>query len=642
MIRWLSLLLLLGGSCLAEKPDAERLFALAAKNYEKNWNRLEREGTPWPGYSVRHAADYCMVLTSTGTRTERTVTLLNVIDAMREKNPDAPQFGNFRWYWQQTEVKDVNAAEFVLERLLFCRFQRDRLPQESRDRLDTIIPPAVENIFRRNATSEYTNIALLNASNLILAGEQFGCKRWKREGIRRLDRFLFHTYEQGVSEFTSSVYYAVDMEALSLLSRWTQDAAVRDKANALLEYFSTEIALLWWPPGNRLAGPSSRTYHPDDGDPYLRYVLQCWGWEPMPENTANITHVGILNGGYFPEKPATLTLPENHERIVRYGKTGVVRMTSAWAMGCRVPCECRPDDQLFALDLPGKPRLYYLLDGSENPYGKRRFPASNDHPRSYHLRPAHYGMNPETLLENPPSLTLAPRLEKGCRYAHPDMPLSTLQSHVLLPVPDTFSVREKTGVARYGNLQIQIASDAPWVFETDAPDGRSVRLTANFGDASRIPADFSFPPTRITLVEPPRTRVTETVDFLQVGRALLERRVPELKIHDTAEKRFCPLFWEDGFLLLNAPVEYRFRAAQEGTYVLRVFVQADDARHNSFWLRENGGTERAVSLPVSPEGTWVEIFRGFRKAGEVSTFSLRPREYNVRLQLLRWETPVDH
>lgn len=681
------------------------IYRQGVQNYEKNWNRWQEAGEPWGRYSVRIAADYAYTLVSAHcffsepTTTpispptlpmERLVPLLELIRTMQDRNPDSPTCGNFRWYWEQTTVQDRNAVEFVLGRLIFCKQHEDALCEPARKVLETILIPAAEALLKHTVSSDYTNIALLNSSNLILLGELYNRNDWSQEGLRRLNRFLAHTWQNGVSEFSTPVYYALNLETLAMLARGTKTPAIRQKAETLLEYFTAEIACRWFFPAQRLAGAYSRTYHYADSDPYLLYVLQCWGWEPLPQESSNITMIGILNGGYFPPSPSSILSPRLVKQQSTEGEQGslVTFLTPQFAMGSAfLPNGCRKDDVLFAIDLPNRPRCYFFPDGRENPYGNQRFLASNNHLRAYHLQPSRFLVQQEkpwqVNLEVEYSLAKEDWQEEN---------LTRLQSHFIFPIPDAFwldgekislaEIEKKRSlnhlVLQFDQLFLHIWIQGIYPSHrsmqlfcvADSPDGRSMRLTADHGllqekkescgirnwiflMSDQLETDWN--------ATPASWQTYETVDFTDHGRKILEKGIPELAQYVTStatilsidlqpgesqtwqawDGKFCSLFQEDDFLWCNHEIEYPLEVTQKGEYRLKALAMAETEKQNSFWYCLSP-EQPFTSASFSPSSQWEWKTLPFSEQSTVPLhgsyrLKIHPREFNLRLRSLQLE-----
>lgn len=692
------------GWCLSLEEQAF-IYHQGVRNYERNWNRWQEAGEPWERYSVRMAADYAYALVSaeqffsrqdvsakispSPLPMERITPLLELLQTMQDRNPDSPTYGNFRWYWGQEGVQDRNAVEFVAGRLIFCKQHEKVLPESARKMLETILLPAAEALQKHTVTSDYTNIAILNSSNLILLGELCGRDDWYQEGTRRLHRFIAHTWKNGVSEFSTPVYYALNLETLATLARGTKNSAIRQKAETLLEYFTAEIACRWFFPAHRLSGAYSRTYHYADSDPYLLYVLQCWGWEPLPPQTANITMIGILNGSYFPPPPTPAPMPRLIQQSIG-GEQGSLTtfLTPKFAMGSAFLTEgYRKDDVLFAVDLPNRPRCYFFPDGCENPYGNQRFLASNQHLRAYHLQPSRFLVRQEkpwlVSLEVEYSLTKEDWKEEN---------RTRLQSHFLFPIPDAFWLNGKKisleeleknhslrhVVLQYDQIFLHLWLEGiypenrstPVFCKADSPDERSMRLTIDHGllqekkercgirkliflMSDQLEDDWN--------VTPNSWKTYETVDFTHQGRKLLENGIPELaplaampipvqkidlqvgesQIWQAEDGKFCPLFQENHFLWVNHEVEYGLNVLHPGEYRLKALVWAENDKQNSFWFRLTSEQPFSVaSFPPCRNWEWREVslpekaplfFHG------THLLEIRPREYNLRVKALQIE-----
>lgn len=471
-------------ACSSPIPLEKQAFyyAQAHANYDKNMRRLKRDG-PWEIFTVRIPADYLYAQVSAELffrenpnlrpkdANQRVIPLeeageiVSRIREMQDLSPESQFQGNFRWYWPQEKVEDRNAVEFVLKRLLFCWAHREVLPEETHSPLRQIMRDAAPECLRRKVLPNYSNISVMNFANLILLGEALENPELTEEGIRRMNAFLFRTWRLGIHEFSTPTYFNEIFETLEQLENLTTLPEVRQKSRALLDYCAILTALHLTPEG-RFTGACSRTYNYLYGDSYLAWHVGAWGWLPLPEDRSNITILAALNGRYLP-KAADQFRSENFQNqkntiCERWGES-----LSQWKKTCRTPNFAlgvssaeygSRQDQLWTLDLKkngmddANPRLFFIPDGRQDPWGTAREKTSGGHRKSLHLNPrwkaVQNGTKTRCTVLYPAELILKFRKE------NPD---AKIYSTFVLKKPDEiqFASPEKV-LARYGNFQLEL------------------------------------------------------------------------------------------------------------------------------------------------------------------------------------------
>ncbi len=375
-------------------PAVQEMIRYAAARGEGTWKKTQG---PAPNLTSRELFTYALALAEARTHPERLGSLFETAARMHDRDPESRGYGNFRWSWSHNQVMDFNAVEFCMMggSLLWLR-HRDWIPDDARRTLREILEFATEGCLRHRVRPAYTNIALMNAENLILLGEALGNSDVADEGYRRLDRFVMHTWEHGISEYGSPCYYGVDLDCLGLIERFCRRERGREQARALLELFWTDVALNFFPPSLRLAGPHSRDYNYLRGNgSVLDNHLWAVGWLPGKERGG----LGLLWPALIRWRPPAHLLETSRSRFPR-----LVRQS--WR---ERPCQSRthyvmPDVTLGAaaanyhnmdlpltVDLPGDssfPRCYVIPDARGDPYGKKRIREGRGaHSKTLHLRP---------------------------------------------------------------------------------------------------------------------------------------------------------------------------------------------------------------------------------------------------------------
>ena len=198
---------------------------------------------------------------------------------MQDQDPHSKNWGNLRWCWRDAGVTDTNAVEFCMQDALLIHIRHgDWLPPEAKKELADLLRLGVEGCLRHRVPTDYTNIAILNAGNLIVLGERLDRADAAREGYRRLDAICLRTAAFGVHEFCSPTYYGTDLNGLLLIHTYAQGKRQRQQAEALLQLFWTDIAANWFPAAQRLGGCHSRSYDYLRGLGGLDWHLWIHGW----------------------------------------------------------------------------------------------------------------------------------------------------------------------------------------------------------------------------------------------------------------------------------------------------------------------------------------------------------------------------
>jgi hypothetical protein len=187
-----------------------------------------------------------------------------------------PHHGNFRWFYEDETVEDLNAVEFALERLVHILLRAgDRLSPRTRKAIEHAMRLGFEEIERLDVHWTYTNIYLLEVHNCIFGGELLDEPRLVERGVRRLIDWAERTKADGAPhEFNSPTYSAVQIIALAAVTQWAREGRAARAAREMEEYLWRHVASRWHAPTAQLAGPHSRAYRRDvTGAPGFLKVL---------------------------------------------------------------------------------------------------------------------------------------------------------------------------------------------------------------------------------------------------------------------------------------------------------------------------------------------------------------------------------
>jgi hypothetical protein len=250
--------------------------------------------------------------------------------SMQETRQSNARFANFRWFFEDEGVTDLNAVEFVLEGLSHIVLRsRDRLSDGLRGRIREAMRLGLQEIERLDVHLSYTNIALLDIHNTVLCGQILDDGHFEERGRRKLDAWIDFTARSGAPhEYNSPTYLGVDLSALAALAEHARDPDTRLKARLMEERLWLHAATRFHRPTGQIAGPHCRAYrrntvgaggllkvvlHKELGYPELRRPTAYYPWE------GEEGHVDVALGRYhlpdyvraiFDEKPTAWQVKE--------------------------------------------------------------------------------------------------------------------------------------------------------------------------------------------------------------------------------------------------------------------------------------------------------------------------------------------
>ncbi len=375
--------------------DRQALAARAVGNDEVFWNKVA-QGEPFPAMTGRKVFSYALELCVARQHRERLERLLELGTRLQDRDPQSRGYGNLKWSWEDAGVTDFNAVEFCTQHAaIIWLYHRDWLSEPARRSLGQSLVYSVEGCLRHHVPASYTNIALLNAGNLIVLGEALDRPDAAEEGYRRLDAVCLWTWAFGISEYTSPTYYGTDLDGLELIEAAARRQRGQQQARALLELVWTDIAASWFPAAERLAGPQSRTYDYLRGIGELDRHLWIAGW--IKGNApGGVVQAQATECRWSPPARLRALSLNTSPRVVRQTWGSRPTETGTCAVYPDVILACAgaaygTQDMPLLVDLPGKrtgTRCYFIADGREDPYGKKKYETgAAGHLKALHLKP---------------------------------------------------------------------------------------------------------------------------------------------------------------------------------------------------------------------------------------------------------------
>ena len=386
------------GNAPAAKPgeiDRNAVINHAAAGGERFWRQIAHD-EPYPTMGIRKVFSYALALCEARRDGERLTRLFELAAQDQDREPDSPGYGNFKWTWRDDRVTDRNAVEFCMQdaNLIWLR-HKQWLPDDARESLRVLLTYSIEGCLRHRVPTDYTNIAILNAGNLIVLGEMLDRPEAADEGCRRLDAVCLWTWQFGTHEYCSPTYYGTDLDGLLFIEAHAGRQSARGQARALLEFFWTDIALNWFPAGECLAGAQSRSYDYISGLGYFDRYPWLHGWLPNPAPAST----GLIHPLLSKWSPPAHLQKMNRERMPRlvrqsWGVRSVESRTHMLYPDVTLSCSSAAyglQDMPLTVDLAGDRRMarcYFIADGREDPYGKKKYSTSSArHMKALHLQP---------------------------------------------------------------------------------------------------------------------------------------------------------------------------------------------------------------------------------------------------------------
>jgi hypothetical protein len=215
-------------------------------------------------HDARGSLGYADVLLRAGgtEKVARAERIIAIAASMQETREQDAHYGNFRWFFEDAGVTDLNAVEFVLDSLnALIREHAGVLSDTAGASIRAMIALGLREIDRLDVHPSYTNIALSDICNSVHGGEAIGDQAYVERGRRRLDAWFAFTDASGAPhEFNSPTYIAVDIGRMAALAEHTRDPEIALKARIAEERLWLHAAAHYHPLLAQIAGPHSRSY----------------------------------------------------------------------------------------------------------------------------------------------------------------------------------------------------------------------------------------------------------------------------------------------------------------------------------------------------------------------------------------------
>ena len=246
----------------------------------------------------QHSLEYAAALLAAGQQRERANAVVSAVLDHQDVDPDSPTFGNFLWWHGETRVRDRNAVCFMSPWLAHLAIEHgEKLSAENARRLPEALRRSIHGVRAHKSGPDYTNIWLLKAASMVMLGRALGEEELERDGADRIGRWIQYTAENGISEYNSPCYNAVDVYALEWIYHYATDATLRRQVSRCLNYLYADVFQQWhWEAGIG-AGTHSRAYDRDRDTG--RSLVSCLVFkqcaQPLRERMRSFLYVFAVN-----------------------------------------------------------------------------------------------------------------------------------------------------------------------------------------------------------------------------------------------------------------------------------------------------------------------------------------------------------
>lgn len=318
--------------------------------------------------------------------------------ALQNLDPASADYGRMPPRVGRRGTYDDNTIEFVTWWLDAGLLDyRARVSAQFKEGITTHARAAAAAITRHNPPIGYTNIYLMKTANLISLGEILRNDTLVEQGKRCLSDWVSFTRTNGITEYDSPTYAALQLACLGQIYRHPPDENTRSVIKAALEYEWCDLSVNFFPPRQRLSGPHSRSYDFLFGKEPVNYdyCLEGFSTDLAGEDELGGVWLAPRSDSYHPSESCRVlaTLPD---RIIEQSfgdqpdQTRYNYITPDFAVGSVSSCYSRQDVQV-SIDLASPkqlPTISAIASDSDTPYGSAADLAAGKATKAHHLRNA--------------------------------------------------------------------------------------------------------------------------------------------------------------------------------------------------------------------------------------------------------------
>jgi hypothetical protein len=392
----LSSFLLAAFACSCRAADVPRDWLEAAlKAHLAEFTRTAGDATK--PVTTRDLTNAALLNLMTGGPAARSEAWIERAYATQDMDHASKTFGELKWSTGDAAITDLNAVEFGAQALgpVYLVYG-DELSAGFRQRMAPHIAATLAGLHGHKVAVSYTNIFLMNLVSGMLIGQAVGDSSAVRQAEEQLDAWFDYTRHNGIHEFDSPTYYAVDLNSLVIGRRYADNPNYRRRFQRALDYFWEDIAASFFPAAHRMVGAYSRDYDFLRGRAGMDVWLTDAGWAALPSKSVDFEKVYVLDNaadeGYRPKREAEAITEQSPREVVSAWDddphhTRYLFVGRDVAVGC-TSGDYNPQDKLFSATFAGAadlPQISIEPDVFDAPYGLVKNPDKTGHMKPTHL-----------------------------------------------------------------------------------------------------------------------------------------------------------------------------------------------------------------------------------------------------------------
>lgn len=266
----------------AEAPRFDVKEALATRLFGPGYRYHTKLGEGRV-HDLRASAEYALALLELGGEAGlvRAEQILNRVCALQDTVPGSKWYGIWSYYLEEPPAKmreaDWDWADFLGATLLLVEIRHaGRLEAGLHARIRKAIGHAALSVRRRNADAAYTSIAIKGTFVCAAAAERLGQPDLSEYASERMGRIEASIKDSGsFAEYNSPVSARAALTDLTRMRMYLRPGPAREGAARIERRLWLHLARHWDGFRKQLAGPMSRCYETDLGEPFWLEKSLC-------------------------------------------------------------------------------------------------------------------------------------------------------------------------------------------------------------------------------------------------------------------------------------------------------------------------------------------------------------------------------
>jgi len=214
------------------------------------------------GYVVaQKPLEYAIALFEMRGDCERANAIIQKTMTYQDRDSHSTTYGNFIWMSHWNAVEDPNAISFMVPNYAYLwQKHKSKLQAETVKSMEDMFPLALRGTMNHRVPASYTNIFLLNILSTLLLSDILNDQAALDTALCDWDAWIEEVSLNGITEYNSPCYTAVDIYALEGILEASPTEEFRRQATRMLEYLWIEFCMNYHAGAQCLTGPMSRAY----------------------------------------------------------------------------------------------------------------------------------------------------------------------------------------------------------------------------------------------------------------------------------------------------------------------------------------------------------------------------------------------